>query len=112
MDVAGVAGKVDENVDFVAANQILDLRVRPLVDHSPAIRQCFQTRGNFVGFERGGVAGDFKFASMVMGEDGFEEEMNRMIKEVARDIADAEWAVRVGAVGMRGKAPVRVKNGS
>ena len=73
-----------------------------LVAHvAPEIRRGLQTLGNFIGGGCAVVAEDFEPFVVVVGEQGQGEQRLAVLPEIRRDIADAQPAAGIAAVGMR-----------
>ena len=102
--VQRVAREVDEDVDAVLANEPRQLRVGSTPHVSPAVRQRPHALGGGVGVLDVGVAGHLDGGPIVGAQQRCDEERDRVLPEVRRDVADAqpppsiEVSVEVAAV--------------
>ena len=88
----GVPAKIDQHVDFVAADHIRHRGIVLARRRAPVIRQGAEPRRYGVLVRDLGIAEQLHAGSVVRGEERFREQGNRVLAEIRGNVADPQPA--------------------
>jgi hypothetical protein len=86
---AGVAGKVDQNVYLVGADQVSCLLVGQPCYVAPLVREAADSLGDGVGTRDVCVAEYFDLSMIMCGQQRQKETADRVLAKVGRDVPDS-----------------------